>query len=103
MVDSIIEAVGGTKPIKTDIRIVAATNRDLKELVARGKYRDDLYFRVAIVKFDPLPLKQRREDIPYLVDHFIEKFNARQVKRILSVSPEVMSILMQHDFPGEYS
>lgn len=94
------EPVGGTKPIKTDIRIVAATNRDLKELVAQGKFRDDLYFRLAVVKFDLPPLRQRREDIPYLVDHFIEKFNARQGKRILSVSPEVMSILMQHDFLG---
>jgi len=94
------EPVGGTKPIKTDIRIVAATNRDLKELVAQGKFRDDLYFRLAVVKFDLPPLRQRREDIPYLVDHFIEKFNARKGKRILSVSPEVMSILMQHDFLG---
>jgi len=94
------EPVGGTKPVKADIRIVAATNRDLKDMVAQGRFRDDLYFRLAVVKFDLPPLKNRREDIPYLVDHFIERFNARQGKRILSVSPEVMKILMQHDFPG---
>ena len=94
------EPVGGTRPIKTDIRVVAATNKDLRELVAQGKFRDDLYFRLAVVKFELPSLKDRREDIPYLVDHFIKRFNARQGKRILSVSPEVMSILMQHDFPG---
>jgi len=94
------EPVGGTQPVKADIRIVAATNKDLKDMVAQGRFRDDLYFRLAVVKFDLPPLRKRREDIPYLVDHFIEKFNARKGKRILSVSPEVMKILMQHEFPG---
>jgi len=94
------EPVGSTRPIRADIRIIAATNRDLKDLVAQGKFRDDLYFRLAVVKFELPSLADRREDIPYLVDHFIEKFNARQGRRILSVSPEVMNILMQHDFPG---
>ncbi|MFH1372195.1 MAG: sigma 54-interacting transcriptional regulator [bacterium] len=94
------EPVGGNTSIRADIRIMAATNRDLKELVAQGKFRDDLYFRLAVVKFELPSLSRRREDIPYLVDHFIEKFNARKGKRIISVSPSVMSILMQHDFPG---
>lgn len=94
------EPVGGTAPVRADIRIVAATNKDLKELVVQGKFRDDLYFRLAVVKFELPPLKKRREDIPYLVDHFIKKFNARRGKRIISVSPDVMGILMQHDFPG---
>ncbi len=94
------EPVGSTSPVKADIRIIAATNKDLKELVAQGKFRDDLYFRLAVVKFELPPLKDRREDIPYLVDHFIKKFNARKGKRIISVSPEVMTILMQHDYPG---
>ncbi len=94
------EPLGSTKPIKADIRIVAATNRDLKQLVAQAKFRDDLYFRLAVVKFELPPLSKRREDIPYLVDHFIKKFNARTGKRIMSVSPEVMHILMRHDFPG---
>ncbi len=94
------EPLGGTMPVKADIRIVAATNRDLKDLVAQGNFRDDLYFRLAVVRFDLPPLKQRREDIPYLVDHFVEKFNARKGKRILSVSPDVMRLLMKYDFPG---
>ncbi|MBU8933175.1 MAG: sigma 54-interacting transcriptional regulator [candidate division Zixibacteria bacterium] len=94
------EPIGGTTPIKADIRIIAATNRDLKGLAAQGKFRDDLYFRLAVVKFGLPSLNQRREDIPYLVDYFIERFNARKGKRILSVNPEVMSVLMQHDYAG---
>jgi PAS domain S-box-containing protein len=94
------EPLGSAKPVKADIRIVAATNKDLREHVSQGKFRDDLYFRLAVVKFDLPPLCQRREDIPYLVDHFIKQNNARREKNILSVSPEVMDILMRHDFPG---
>ena len=94
------EPVGNTSPIKTDIRILAATNRDLKELVAQGKFRDDLYFRLAVVKFTLPSLKERSEDIPYLVDHFIKKLNARKGKKIISVSPDVMGILLRHDYPG---
>jgi len=94
------EPLGGASPVKADIRIVAATNHDLKKLVAQGKFRDDLYFRLAVVKFELPPLRNRREDIPYLVDHFIKKFNARRGKNIISVAPEVMNILLKHDFPG---
>ena len=94
------EPLGSTKTIKADIRIVAATNKDLKELVAQAKFRDDLYFRLAVVKFELPPLKDKRDDIPYLVDHFIRKFNAKTGKKIISVSPNVMSTLMNHDFPG---
>ncbi len=94
------EPVGGTVPTKVDIRIIAATNRDLKSRVAQGHFRDDLYFRLAVVKLELPPLKRRREDVPYLVDHFIRKYNARKGRRIVSVSPEVMSVLMHQDFPG---
>lgn len=94
------EPLGSTNTVKADIRVVAATNRNLQELVAAGKFRDDLYFRLAVVRFDLPPLRDRREDIPYLVDHFIAKINARRGKKILSVSPGVMNILMNHDFPG---
>ena len=94
------EPLGSTETIKSDIRIVAATNKDLKKLVAQAKFRDDLYFRLAVVKFELPPLKDKREDIPYLVDHFINKFNAKTGKKIISVSPNVMSILMSYDFPG---
>jgi PAS domain S-box-containing protein len=94
------EPLGTVTPIKTDIRIVAATNRDLKKFVAQGKFRDDLYFRLSVVKIDLPELKDKREDIPYLVDHFIKRFNAKTGKKIISVSPEVMDVLMNHDFPG---
>jgi len=94
------EPVGSTRPVKADIRIVAATNQDLKDLVAQGRFRDDLYFRLAVVKIELPPLRDRREDIPYLVDNFIRRFNSRRGKNIVSVSPAVMSILMRHDFPG---
>ena len=94
------EAVGGTETVHADIRVVAATNRNLKKLVLQGKFRDDLYFRLAVVKFDLPSLGERREDIPYLVDHFIRKFNSRRGKNIISVSPSVMNILMRCDFPG---
>ena len=94
------EPLGSTKTIKTNIRVVAATNKDLKKLVAQAKFRDDLYFRLAVVKFDLPPLRDKREDVPFLVDHFIRKFNAKTGKKIISVSPNVMSILMRYDFPG---
>ena len=94
------EPLGSTETIKADIRIVAATNKDLKKLVAQAKFRDDLYFRLAVVKFELPPLKDKREDIPYLVDHFVNKFNAKTGKKIISVSPNVMSTLMSYDFPG---
>ncbi len=94
------EPLGSTIPQKANIRVIAATNKDLKDLVAQAKFRDDLYFRLAVVKFELPPLKNRREDIPYLVDHFIKKFKARTGKKIISVSPEVMNLLMRHDFPG---
>ncbi len=94
------EPLGSDQTIKADIRVVAATNRDLKELVAQGKFRDDLYFRLAVVKFELPPLRERREDIPYLVDHFIKKNNAKRGKNIIGASPEVMKILLDYDFPG---
>jgi PAS domain S-box-containing protein len=94
------EPLGSTTSVKVDIRVLAATNKDLKKMVAKAKFRDDLYFRLAVVKLELPPLCRRREDIPYLVDHFIKRFNARTGKKILSVSPEVMHILMRHDFPG---
>ncbi len=94
------EPLGSTSIIKANIRVIAATNKDLKKLVAQAKFRDDLYFRLAVVKFDLPTLKEKREDIPFLVDHFIRKFNAKTGKKIISVSPNVMNILMRYDFPG---
>jgi transcriptional regulator with PAS, ATPase and Fis domain len=94
------EPLGSTATIKADIRVVAASNKDLRELISQGKFRDDLYFRLAVVKFDLPPLSDRREDIPYLVDHFISKYNAKKGKNIIGVSPRVMEILLKHDYSG---
>ncbi|MCP4705860.1 MAG: PAS domain S-box protein [candidate division Zixibacteria bacterium] len=94
------EPLGGNTSVKANIRIIAATNKDLKIMVAQAKFRDDLYFRLAVVKFNLPFLTERREDIPHLVDHFIKRFNAKTGKKILSVSPEVMNILMNYDYPG---
>lgn len=94
------EPLGGVKPRRANARVVAATNKRLTDLVAEGVFRDDLYFRLAVVRLSIPPLRERRGDIPYLVEHFIRRFNAKRNKNIEGVSPEVMEILMRHDFPG---
>lgn len=94
------EPLGGVAPRPANVRIVAATNHDLAALVSRGTFRDDLYFRLAVVRLVIPPLAQRREDIPHLVEHFIRRFNAKQGKRVQGVTPAVMEILMRHRFPG---
>ena len=92
--------LGAVETLQANVRIVAATNRDLSGLVSQGLFRDDLYFRLAVVRLVIPPLDRRREDIPYLVSHFIERFNAKQGKHVTGVTPAVMEILMRHDFPG---
>ena len=92
--------LGGVETCQANVRIVAATNRGLSQLVSQGRFRDDLYFRLAVVRLSIPPLCERREDIPYLVAHFVERFNAKQGKRIQGVTPAVMEILMRHDLPG---
>ncbi|MBU1651264.1 sigma 54-interacting transcriptional regulator, partial [bacterium] len=94
------EPVGGLASIKANIRVVSATNRDLKRLVNKGRFREDLYFRLAVIRFDLPSLKDRREDVPYLIDHFIRHFNAKKGKNLLGVSPRAMETLMRHDYPG---
>jgi PAS domain S-box-containing protein len=98
--DRLYEPLGSTKPEKADVRIVTATNRDLEELVREGKFRQDLYYRINVVKLVLPPLRKRKEDIPLLADHFIRKFNRLRNKEIQGLSPDVMPILMSHDFPG---
>jgi PAS domain S-box-containing protein len=92
--------LGGVETLHADVRIVAATNHDLPRLVSQGRFRDDLYFRLAVVRLSIPPLRQRREDIPYLVDHFVERFNARKDRRVQGVSDSVMELLMRHELPG---
>jgi len=94
------EPLGGVSPSRANVRVVAATNQRLSELVSTSRFRDDLYFRLAVVRLAIPPLVERREDIPFLVEHFIRRFNAKQGKRIQGVTPAVMGVLMRYDFPG---
>jgi PAS domain S-box-containing protein len=94
------EPLGGTSTTKVDVRVVAATNKDLSALVRSRQFRDDLYYRLNVVKIDLPPLSRRREDIPLLVEHFVEKFNLKKGKNLSGVSDEVMAFLMGYGFPG---
>ena len=94
------EPLGATSPRKTDVRIIAATNKDLSKLVSVGKFRDDLFYRLNVVKIELPPLSQRREDIPLLINTFIQKFNARMGKQISGISDEALRLLLKYDLPG---
>lgn len=94
------EPLGSNTTVHADIRIVAATNRDLEALVRERSFRDDLYYRINVVRLTLPPLRDRREDVPLLVDHFLRRFNRLTGKHITGISQEVLAILMAHDFPG---
>ncbi|MBN1226019.1 MAG: sigma 54-interacting transcriptional regulator [Deltaproteobacteria bacterium] len=94
------EPLGSNKTIHADIRIVAATNRDLESLVKKGVFREDLFYRVNVVKLILPPLRDRKEDIPLLADHFLKRFNKLNGKDIVGISREAFSLLMAYDFPG---
>jgi len=94
------EPLGSVSTTKADVRIIAASNRPLAELVENGSFRRDLYYRLNVVRIELPPLSERREDIPLLVEHFIKHFNLKREKNIRDVSPEVISVLMKHSFPG---
>ena len=92
--------VGGTEPVRVDARIVAATNRDLKKAVDEGKFREDLYYRLNVIPLALPPLRDRPVDIPLLIEHFLDQFNAEMGKRLEGVSAEAMDLLMTHAWPG---
>ncbi|MCU0661210.1 MAG: sigma 54-interacting transcriptional regulator [Myxococcota bacterium] len=94
------EPLGATRTEEANVRIVTATNRDLAQQVESGAFRQDLYYRIKVMKLELPPLRHRREDIPLLVQHFITVFNAVQNKRVTGVSPEVLGVLTAHDYPG---
>ncbi len=98
--ERLVEPLGSVRPVPVDVRVVAATNRELAKLVRDGKFRDDLYYRIRVIHLRLPDLRQRREDIPLLVDHLVAKFNRLQGKDIAGVSVEAMARLMDHDFPG---
>lgn len=94
------ERVGDSETIKANVRIVAATNADLVEKVARGEFREDLYYRLRVMRIHMPPLRERLEDIPLLVDHFIAHFNESFGKSIKGISEEVLQLLLRYNWPG---
>jgi PAS domain S-box-containing protein len=96
----VYEPLGSNTPVKADVRIIAATNKDLLELVKKGAFRDDLYYRLNVVNIVLPPLRERIEDIPLLVEHFVNKFRAEKQKDIFGVDDDVIARLMKYDFPG---
>ena len=94
------EPLGATATLKTDARIITATNRKLSELVARGLFREDLFYRLNVIRIGLPPLSRRPEDIPLLIEHFIRKFNTLKAKEIQGISDNALNLLMRYDFPG---
>lgn len=94
------EPLGGTRTVRADVRVLAASNRDLAVLVKKGAFRQDLFYRVNVVRIDLPPLRRRKEDIPLLVDHFIARFNRIQDRQVTGVHAEAMAFLMAHEYPG---
>ncbi len=98
--DHTFERVGGTKPMRADIRVIAATNRDLDGAVREGRFRQDLFYRLNVVAIQLPPLRDRREDIPALVEHFVGRYAAETKKTILDVTPEARGLLAAYHWPG---
>ncbi len=94
------ERVGDSRRIKVDVRIISATNRDLKKAVEMGAFRQDLYYRLRVVPVPLPPLRARKGDVPFLVNHLISRFNKEMFRKVIHVAPEAMAILMAYDYPG---
>ncbi|MFN4012595.1 MAG: sigma-54 interaction domain-containing protein, partial [Aquificaceae bacterium] len=94
------ERLGDTKTRKANIRIIASTNKNLKELIRQGQFREDLYYRLSVIRIHLPPLRDRKEDIPMLVSHFIEKYSRKYSRRIKGISSEAVRLLLSYDFPG---
>jgi DNA-binding NtrC family response regulator len=98
--EGMVEAVGGRKPVKVDVRIISATNRQLLDLVKAGQFREDLFYRLHVLPLTIPPLRSRREDIPHLLRHFLARFCAEENRPISAISGEAMAYLSQLDWPG---
>ena len=95
-----VDPVGSKRPVKVDVRILSATNRDLSTLVSEGRFREDLYYRLNVFPVEAPPLRERKEDIPALVSHFIQRFNAEEGKTLQGASAATLSLLQNSDWPG---
>jgi Nif-specific regulatory protein len=98
--DREFERVGGTRTLKIDVRVIAATNRDLAQAIREGRFREDLFYRLNVVPITVPPLRERKEDIPLLVEHILEKLAAKMHRKALTLSPEAMGLLMDHHWSG---
>jgi transcriptional regulator with PAS, ATPase and Fis domain len=94
------ERLGGTKTLKVDVRLIAATNKDLRAALEQGTFREDLYYRLNVVPIDIPPLRERKEDIPDLAEHFLQRFNRDNGKRIEGITPAALKRLMDYHWPG---
>ncbi len=95
-----VERVGGRKAIPLDIRVIATSNRDMAEHVAKGDFREDLYYRLNVVNINIPPLRDRKEDIPGLAEHFLAKFSGETGKKVEGIEPAAMDMLTRYDWPG---
>ena len=95
-----VRPVGSSKAIPVDVRVIAATNKNLEQATARGLLRQDLYYRLDVVRVTLPPLRERREDVPALVHHFVRRFNAKLRRTVRGIAPEALAALVAHDFPG---
>ncbi len=98
--ESEIDPVGAKRPVKVDVRIISATNRDLALAVKEGRFREDLYYRLNVYPVEAPSLKERREDVPALVEHFIRRFNVEEGKRVVGATPDTVAMLEAFDWPG---
>jgi transcriptional regulator with GAF, ATPase, and Fis domain len=94
------EPLGAERTQHVDVRVIAATNRDLKQMVSEGKFQEDLYYRLNVIPIEIPPLRERREDIPALIDHFVEKHRQRTGKRIDGIDPAASDLLQRYEWPG---
>ncbi|MBV9507390.1 MAG: sigma-54-dependent Fis family transcriptional regulator, partial [Acidobacteriia bacterium] len=94
------EPVGGSRPVQVDVRVVAATNKNLDDEIARGNFREDLFYRLNVIPFFVPPLRDRREDVPVLADHFLSEFTTAYGRKPKELTPEAYRILVEYHWPG---
>src|SRR5262249_38518786 len=94
------ERIGGTRPIKVDIRLIAAKNRDVAEAIKAGRFRQDFFFRLNVVSITLPPLRDRREDIPVLAHYFVRKYSVEANRQVVGIMPQVQALLKNYDWPG---
>ncbi len=96
----VFERVGDTKTISVDVRIIAATNRDLAEEIKKGEFREDLFYRINVISIQVPPLRDRKTDVPKLIEHFLNRFNEKMPRKVKAVSKEAVKLLIEYDWPG---